>query len=366
MWIEDEEVRERVYEAASARLAERAGRTGKLVDFLGYSSFLAPSLHCDAQLKKLNSGSLSSSHTDKSLESFSSSEIYHRSCESTKSPYLLSFSTLNSYWPSESPLLSRAGVSDPIAYQIMFHTDSFFIAQPTLTRTFTIPGHLPNAPHIHIRLREPSLTSDNLGHKTWLASYLLARRLPSLRHFLPSILRPSSTDSPRILELGSGTGLLGIAAAALFPDASVHLTDLEAIVSNLQANVKANEVLFPKGKSPSVGALDWSAPSTASPDRRFDLILASDPLYSPLHPTWLVNTIIKYLNGYTTSRVMIELPLREAYVPEVEEFKMRIADGGLVLLHSGEEVGTEDWGDDAGHGRDDVRCWWGVWGWPWL
>jgi len=245
-----------------------------------------------------------------------------------------------------------------------FHTDQYFTARPTLTRTFTILVQSPDALPLHIRLREPSLTSDNLGHKTWLASYLLARRLPSLRPLLPSISHTSSTDSPRILELGSGTGLLGIAAEALYPNASVHLTDLEAIVSNLEANVKANEALFSKGRSPSVGVLDWSEPSTARLDGRFDLILASDPLYSPLHPAWLVDTIFKYLDGPPTSRVVIELPLREAYVPEVEELKKRMADGGLVLLDSGEELGTEDWGDDSGHGREQIRCWWGVWGWP--
>lgn len=34
LWIEDEDARERVYEAASARLAERAGRTGERIDLL--------------------------------------------------------------------------------------------------------------------------------------------------------------------------------------------------------------------------------------------------------------------------------------------------------------------------------------------
>jgi len=188
--------------------------------------------------------------------------------------------------------------------------------------------------------------------------------LPAFRNLLPWISRPSITDPPRILELGSGTGLLGIAAAALYPDASVHLTDLDAIVSNLEANVKANKLLFSKGKSPSVSVLDWSEPSTADLDCRFDLILASDPLYSPLHPAWLVDTTLRYLDEHKTSRVVIELPLREAYMPEVEEFKKRMVDGGLVLHECGEELGTEDWGDDASHGREEVRCWWGVWGWP--
>ncbi len=41
LWIEDEDDRERVYKAASARLAQRAGRTGELVDSLNYSSLSA-------------------------------------------------------------------------------------------------------------------------------------------------------------------------------------------------------------------------------------------------------------------------------------------------------------------------------------
>jgi len=32
LWIEDDDTRDRIYECASARLAERAGRTGELVD----------------------------------------------------------------------------------------------------------------------------------------------------------------------------------------------------------------------------------------------------------------------------------------------------------------------------------------------
>ena len=237
------------------------------------------------------------------------------------------------------------------------------IAQPTLTRTFKIPNLSPDASPIQIQLREPSLTADNLGHKTWLASYLLARRLPSLNHLLPPFKDLPSTYSPQILELGSGTGLLGIAAAALYPDATIHLTDLEAIVPNLEANVKANEALFSESSCPSVGVLDWSATYPGKLNRRYNLILASDPLYSPSHPAWLAKTIHKYLDSHPMSRVVVELPLREAYVPEVEEFKERMAGIDLVLLDSGEELGTEDWGDDTGHGREEVRCWWGVWGW---
>lgn len=251
-------------------------------------------------------------------------------------------------------------------------------AQPTLSRIFSIPRPSSSEDPIQVSLREPSLTADNLGHKTWLASYLLACRLPSLKSLLlplsdaPARSHKASTigchtkaDSVRVLELGSGTGLLGIAAASLFPNWQLRLTDLEAIVPNLEANVDANRMLFSRDNIPEVDELDWSlTPATpAKATESYNTILASDPLYSPSHPEWLFNTIHGYLLQHHTSRVVVELPLRNAYRPEVEEFKTRMADGGFSLLDSGEESGTEDWGDDTRHGSREVECWWGVWGW---
>lgn len=251
-------------------------------------------------------------------------------------------------------------------------------AQATLSRTFSIPQPFSSEDPIHISLREPSLTADNLGHKTWLASYLLARRLPSLKPVLPPLadvptesykfstnVYHALADPIRVLELGSGTGLLGIAAASLFPAWQVRLTDLEAIVPNLQANVNANSTLFRFSNVPKVDELDWSltpAPPTKATEG-YNIILASDPLYSPSHPEWLFNTIHGYLLQHETSRVVVELPLRKAYVPEVEEFKARMGDGGFALLESGEETGTEDWSDNSRQGSREVECWWGIWGW---
>ena len=209
---------------------------------------------------------------------------------------------------------------------------------------------------MQIKLVEPSLTADNLGHKTWLASYLLARRLPSLLHCLPT-----RQQSITMLELGSGTGLLGIAAAALVPSAKTRLTDLPEIVGNLEQNVQANSGLFFCHNIPTVSVLDWSTDDHLA-NEAFDVILASDPLYSPNHPEWLVQTIARNLARRSSARVIIELPLRTAYVEEVERMQHNLLDKGLVLLDSGEESGREDWTstDLAG---SVVQCWWGVWRW---
>ena len=216
-------------------------------------------------------------------------------------------------------------------------------------------------------LHEPSITADNLGMKTWVSSYLLAKRLHS---FLipPSDLVPSTSknNTPlRVLELGAGTGLVGLSFAALWGSAaSVHLTDLDPIVPNLAHNVFLNEELLAKtGASVTTGVLDWSLETgpLSEDECPHDLILAADPLYSPDHPQWLVQAIERRLNPGTGSRVIVEMPLRDAYLPQVEDFKQRMQHIGLRILEQGEEIGYDDWESRDGASLE-VRCWWSVWG----
>lgn len=96
-------------------------------------------------------------------------------------------------------------------------------------------------------LQEPALTGDNLGHKTWAASYLLVKRLPRLAHLLPflslaTINNQAQAQAPgpsSVLELGAGTGVVGLAFVALFPSL-VTLTDLPAITPSLSTNAHSN------------------------------------------------------------------------------------------------------------------------------
>lgn len=211
---------------------------------------------------------------------------------------------------------------------------------------------------------------------------MLAKRLPILLPYLPSLNLPgsksilekslgSSNLAPKVLELGAGTGLVGIAAAALF-SVHVHLTDLAAILPNLQANTSKNAGLVSGdygGGEMSSGVLDWSdlplEENGQNSLQRTEIILVADPLYSPLHPAWLVNAIERFLQKGKMARVVVELPLRDAYIPEVENFKKEMKARGFNLLMHGKEVGYDDWG---GARRDEqekpeVTCWWGVWGW---
>ncbi|KAJ5901598.1 Vacuolar protein sorting-associated VPS28 [Penicillium taxi] len=223
-------------------------------------------------------------------------------------------------------------------------------AMPAMSRIFDIPT-----------------STDNLGMKTWVSSYLLSRRLhnfsiePSAGHSTTSYKKPL-----RALELGSGTGLVGLSFAALQGKAAtVHLTDLPEIVPNLAHNAALNvELLNTTDATVTTGVLDWSVTPSPLPtaEERFDVILAADPLYSPKHPQWLVDTIQPWLSRGLDARVLTEMPLRDAYIPQVQEFRKRMMDIGLAVVEEGEEIGYDDWEGSDGESLA-VKCWWSVWGW---
>jgi hypothetical protein len=285
-WIPSDELREAVWDAAAARLSERAGRTGNLS-----SGFLS-----DQMLIKIS-------------------------------------------------------------------------AMPALSRVFKVPTSTKE--EVTLTVHEPSLTSDNLGMKTWASSYLLSQRLYQIIDSVPELVPSESTcqresSKVRALELGSGTGLVGLSYAIVYgASATIHLTDLPAIVPNLTHNVSLNtEALGETSAQVTTGVLDWSVISEPAPEnnQRYDIILAADPLYSPEHPKWLVQTIGCWLSRGLDARVVVEMPLREAYLPQVEEFRRRMGEVGLAVVEQGEEVGYDDW-EGANGDSVEVHCWWSVWGW---
>lgn len=231
-------------------------------------------------------------------------------------------------------------------------------AAPAMTRAFGIDKELT------IVLYEPSLTGDNLGLKTWSSSLMLARKLNDLQWLLPTT---AADEELRVLELGAGTGLVGIAAACAWSSTArtthVTLSDLPEIVSNLARNAESNRetVDYYHGRT-SVCALDWSdeqnTPSTE--EGRYPVIVAADPLYSPEHPKLLVAAVGRWLARDVSARFVVAVPLRDGYGSEREHMRTSLLKLELEIEEKGEDTGFDDW-EGADGQRQEVNYAWSVW-----
>lgn len=213
-------------------------------------------------------------------------------------------------------------------------------AQPSMTREFQIDNL-----NCLIKLHEPSLTSDNLGLKTWGASLILSQKICSN---FPQI--KCCRGSKRVLELGAGTGLVGIAFAHKSLEIDLHsqyviyLTDLPEILPNLRKNVEIND-LNVTGKV-HADVLDWTN-STPFVEKyggdKFDMILIADPIYSPEHPKWVVDMIVEFLAK--SGKVFLEVPVRAKYSKERQQLWDLLESHGLCGIVEEIDEGLDDWGN---------------------
>lgn len=266
----------------------------------------------------------------------------------------------------------------------------------SMSRSFDIPGQCPTRDKvISITIHEPAMTEDNLGHKTWASSFVLAKKFREgnrSRLILQPLLGrstafPTRHDVPDILELGAGTGLVGLAAAAVF-GCRVLLTDLSEIVENLQRNVVENErILDAGGGDAAVAVLDWRDPEriitvrhfrqtdgtdedgqlarTSTDERRslsVPIVVCADPIYSHEHPALLAKTIATHLRRDSTARAVVEMPIRPAYARERESFRQEMASVGLDCILEEHDTGFDDW-DEEDDEPQGVDCWLSVWKW---
>ncbi|KAI1492798.1 putative methyltransferase-domain-containing protein [Biscogniauxia mediterranea] len=218
-------------------------------------------------------------------------------------------------------------------------------------------------------IREPPITGDSLGLKTWGSSYLLAQLLHQVAAGPLAHLFDASHPVPQldVLELGSGTGLLGLAASAVWK-ANVVLTDLPAIMSNLEHNIEVNRPMIEfLGGLVSSGALTWGSPDDSAErfakKNQFKIVLVADPLYDDDHPDLLSAAIHEQLMEDKDARAIIMIPQRDPTTKRLmAKFLSNMAQAvsPLILLEEHMLAGQDDWDEDEE--TPEVQCWWGVFG----
>ena len=134
-------------------------------------------------------------------------------------------------------------------------------------------------PGVHISIRQDPANSTT-GGCIWETSYLLARW--ALRELEPRLSATVAGDGSklRVLELGSGCGLLGISLGCA--GAHVLLTETAEAMDNLIHNVEANHPPTHRGGSTASALLHWGNEDHIDKARMhgpFDLCLGTDVVY---------------------------------------------------------------------------------------
>ncbi|KAG5653425.1 hypothetical protein H0H81_000537 [Sphagnurus paluster] len=169
----------------------------------------------------------------------------------------------------------------------------------------------------------------SVGAQTWGGACVLAETIVNDPASF-GILEKDPDTQLRILELGSGTGLVSLTVGKLLEVATgtvIIATDYyPSVLENLQSNISAN---FPSPEDVSNGPiilshfLDWSLfgkePALPPFDIPFDVVLGADIVYEAQHAIWIKSCLAKLLRKPTLDadpRFHLIIPLRTTHAAE--------------------------------------------------
>ena len=152
-------------------------------------------------------------------------------------------------------------------------------------------------------------------------------------------------EGKRVLELGSGSGVVGIAAATMGAEA-VCLTDHHSALPLLQHNIALNKMGGGEtsGNKLKAEALNWGDTAAGGP---FDLVLGSDLLYNSDIGSDTYEKLVSSIEAslcHEKGSVLLGVRWRK---PALErQFFRLMARSYMIELVSGGSLGWEQFGDE--------------------
>ncbi len=190
----------------------------------------------------------------------------------------------------------------------------------------------PNVSAEHAKESKHSADGSCTASTVWDAGIVLATHV-----FHRS---PAASSSGRLLDLGAGTGIVGLAAAASGRFRRVVLSDLPTVVPLLERNASANAKAT-NGTTVDVLPLTWDDDqmlNRAASSGPFDVIVGGDLLYRPQ----VIPPLLHALKRLATRDTVILLAASLQHSPEtIRLFASKAeedhAGGGFVVEYLGRE-----------------------------
>jgi len=190
-----------------------------------------------------------------------------------------------------------------------------------------------NSRFVELKDKELEISQDlNFGYagEVWDAAL-------SFSNYLKKI----NFENKVILELGAGTAICGLVAAADKGVKKVYLTDKECNLKIIEKNYEINKDLL--CKDVVITGIDWCDEKTYSniKNEEFDYIICSELIWNPILFSGLVNT----LNCFSNINTVVLLSYTYRKPSDLEFFKM-IKDNKWTIEEVNKEEIDEDYRDE--------------------
>lgn len=135
------------------------------------------------------------------------------------------------------------------------------------------------------------------GSTVWDCAIVMANYLQSYCSKLPE----NYWVDKNVLEVGSGTGIVGIICGLLFQGSNLIISDLEILLPLIRENLETNQNALGDNltKNISVQNFTWGTAPELNPSPPYDYIIASDVVWPKIDNSLLIDALKRVTNENT-------------------------------------------------------------------